>query len=106
MGPIAQYARNSGGETQYSKGVENKGHSDSRDASHGSVSYDTEDSEPYCPWEEDHLLESAMGRPTEVGQLLHAHGWGVTHQLLVGSCYSNAIRTRGDTLQMDQDRYR
>lgn len=49
VGPIALYARNSGGETQYSKGVENKGHSDSRDASHGSVSYDTEDSEPFRP---------------------------------------------------------
>lgn len=44
-----------------------------------------------------------MGRPTEVGQLLH--GWGVTYQLLVGPCYSNTIRTRGDTLQIDRDRY-
>lgn len=42
--------------------------------------YDNEGTNPYCPWNRDHLLESALGFSGGIGQLVHGPGWGRTAQ--------------------------
>lgn len=53
--------------------------------------YDNEGTNPYCPWNRDHLLESALGFSGGMGPLVHGPGWGRTAQ-------PNAVRTHGDML--------
>lgn len=55
----------------------------------------------YCPWNRGHLLESAMGHSTRMGQIHHAPEWGETAKSQVGPYHPNAVVTHGDILYVD-----
>lgn len=61
MGPIAPYARlGSQAEAAHTVKVWKTGYSNSPNACH-EPSYDNEGNNLYCPWNRDHVLESAIG---------------------------------------------
>lgn len=59
------------------------------------MSYDNKGTKPYCHWNKDHLLESAMGWSSRKGQLLCVPG-GEELLSLWWDCHSNAGGTHGD----------